>query len=143
MVNIIELLKYELQLFKVLGHHIVTRKECPSVNYEIVLLLIKEIIFIKIVVIFVLTLISNDECHEAVRKTDKLIEENPVMIFMIKSIPFIEVKVNVVISKLRNFGDFICCYSNILVAYENFIIFCDICTSISSKEYFRLLANIN
>lgn len=55
------------------GHKVITCEACPAVYDEVVLLLVKKIVFIKII-LKEFAFVSDHERHEAVGKTDILVK---------------------------------------------------------------------
>ena len=90
-IKFIQIWQNLFKLFVVEGYKVIASKKCFSIHNEVVLFPVK---FILCAFADLLRSISDNECHETERESNILVEQYPVIIFPIYSMPIAQWKIS-------------------------------------------------
>jgi hypothetical protein len=90
-INLFKLLENVEQLFVVLTDELVATEACPSIDDEVILFLVKHVVFIFIG-LFYLEFIPDNKSHETKGETEVLVEQHPIVVDVIYTMSFSELE---------------------------------------------------
>ena len=136
-INLFKLLKNIEQLFVVLSDELVATEACPSIDDEIILFLVKHVIFI-LIGCFYLEFVPDNQSHETKGETEVLVKQHPIMINVINTMSFSELE-PLLQFRLVDPRNIECFQLTIHLAEYDVILLCDIaltCLIIERLEVF-------
>ena len=80
-----QFVEHDVKLVVVLAHEVVAGQEGHSVYVEVVLVHVELVFYVSFVLVFA----SNYKTHKAEAQSQVLLEQDPVVVFMVKSVAFV------------------------------------------------------